>query len=486
MIMIKDIKRINDVVWEIPKSFKKGMRVPARIIATKQLLNGMDDAVFEQITNVATLPGIQKYSYAMPDAHSGYGFSVGGVAAMDPKEDGVISPGGIGFDINCGMSLMRTNLTLRDLEPHKREILDKLFERVPSGVGRKGFVKLSHEEFKKLAKEGSKWCIKNGYGWEEDLEFTEERGCMEGADTSKISDKSIQRGLNQVGTLGSGNHYLEVQVVKEENIFDKEIAERLGFFPNQIVIMWHCGSRGFGHQVATDYLQKFLSVMESKYGIEILDRELACAPFNSPEGQDYFKAMQCAVNMSFANRQVIGHRIREVFSDVLKKDARDLGMNLVYSVAHNIAKLEKYSIDGKEKELLVHRKGATRAFGPNSKDIPSAHRDMGQVVIIGGSMETGSYVLLGTNKAVNETFGSTAHGSGRTMSRTKARRLFRGDTLQRDMAAKGILVKTTSMAGLAEEAGKAYKEIDDVVKTAELAGISKPVVRLVPILNVKG
>ena len=479
------VKKISDYIWEIPTSYKRGMKVPARFYASEKLMKEMDEQVFEQVTNVATLPGILKYAYCMPDGHSGYGFPIGGVAAFD-CENGVISPGGIGFDINCGMRLVVTNLTFKDVKPYLKQLVDKLFQKVPAGVGSKGFVKLTAAEFKKAVEEGAEWGINKGYGWPEDLERIEENGRMKQADSTKISDRAISRGLEQIGTLGSGNHYLEIQRVEEKNIYDVQAAKKLGIFPDQIVIMFHCGSRGFGHQVATDYLQVFLKVMESKYGIKILDRELACAPFNSKEGQDYFSAMQCGINMSFANRQVILHRIREVFSETFKKDAEHLGLKMVYDVAHNTAKKEKYIIDGKQKEVLVHRKGATRAFGPGREEIPKIYREIGQPVIIGGSMETGSYLLLGTKKAEDETFASTAHGSGRTMSRTKARNLWRGDKLQREMEQKGIYVRTTSFAGLAEEAGKAYKDIDEVIDATHKAGISKKVVRFLPIGNVKG
>jgi tRNA-splicing ligase RtcB len=309
---------------------------------------------------------------------------------------------------------------------------------------------------------------------------------MKGADSTKVSDKAIKRGFNQLGTLGSGNHYLEIQRVKEKNFFDKEIAKKLGFFDDQIVIMFHCGSRGFGHQIGTDYLQEFLKVMEPKYKINISDKELACAPFKSKEGQDYFGAMKCAVNMAFANRQVILHRIREVFSKTFGNDAENLGLNMTYDVAHNIAKLEKYKVDGKVKELLVHRKGATRSFGPGIEGIPKEHKEIGQVVIIGGSMETGSYILTGTDKAMEKTFGSTAHGAGRLMSRTKAKQMFDGSKLQKDLEEKGIYVKGASMKGLAEEAGEAYKDIHSICETLELAGISKRIVSLEPIGNIKG
>jgi tRNA-splicing ligase RtcB len=461
------------------------MRVPARIYGTERLIAEMDAAVYDQITNVATLPGIVKYALCMPDGHFGYGFPIGGVAAMD-AENGVISPGGIGFDINCGMRLVTTNLTYDEVKPHLKTLVNKLFKRVPAGVGGKGLLKLSRNEFREVVEQGARWCINNGYGWEEDLELTEESGCIEGANSSKISEKSIDRGLNQIGTLGSGNHYLAIQVARRDSILDTELARLFGItIPDQVVVMFHCGSRGFGHQVATDYLRVFLNVMESKYGIKIPDRELACAPFSSPEGQDYFAAMKCGINMSFANRQVILHRIREVFSAVFDRSAKDLGMHMVYDVAHNTAKLERHIINGHSKSLLVHRKGATRAFGPKMEGLPERYQEVGQPVIIGGSMETGSYLLAGIPGG-EQSFYSTAHGSGRTMSRTKARKLWRGKELQRDMEERGIYVRTASWRGLAEEAGGAYKNIDDVIEATELAGISKRVVRFTPIGNVKG
>ncbi len=481
----KELRKITDTVWEIPVRYKEGMRVPARIYATEKLVREMDEGVYDQITNVATLPGILKYAYCMPDGHWGYGFPIGGVAAMDAAT-GVISPGGIGFDVNCGMRLVLTNLTYDEVQPHLRRVVDRLYERVPAGVGSTGFVKVTQDTFREVAEQGARWCIRHGYGWQEDLQRTEEEGCIAGADAAKISRKAVERGHDQLGTLGSGNHYLEVQVAKPAHILDPELARVYGVtIPNQVVVMFHCGSRGFGHQVATDYLQLFLKVMESKYGIHILDRELACAPFRSPEGQDYFAAMKCAINMAFANRQVILHRIREVFSEVFHKDPADLGMHQVYDVAHNTAKLEKHLVDGVPTEVLVHRKGATRAFGPGMEGLPEIYRASGQPVIIGGSMETGSYLLAGVAGG-EQTFFSTAHGSGRTMSRHAAKRQFQGQKLQQDMEARGIYVRSASYAGLAEEAGPAYKNIDEVILATELAGISKRVVRLVPIGNVKG
>ncbi|MGA2110195.1 MAG: RtcB family protein [Syntrophorhabdales bacterium] len=479
------LERVSEAVWELPVSFKPGMRVPARIYGTEKLIGEMDDAVYDQVTNVATLPGIVKYALCMPDGHFGYGFPIGGVAAMDVEEGGVISPGGIGFDINCGMRLVRTNLTYDEVRPRIRELIDKLFAAVPAGVGSTGFLKLSRQEFRRVVEEGSRWCVERGYGWNEDLELTEDNGCTPGADASTVSERAVDRGFSQIGTLGSGNHYLEIQVVREANIFDRDLAEAFGLTEGQIVVMYHCGSRGFGHQVATDYLRLFLSVMESKYGIRILDRELACAPYDSPEGRDYFAAMKCALNMSFANRQMILHRIREVFSDVFGQPAERLAIHMVYDIAHNTAKLERHLVDGKERSLLVHRKGATRAFAPGMAGLPERYKKIGQPVIIGGSMETGSYLLVGTAGG-RETFFSTPHGSGRTMSRTKARKQWHGKELQRQMEERGIYVRTASWSGLAEEAGGAYKNIDEVTAASDLAGISRRVVRLVPIGNVKG
>ena len=481
----KQIERLSNTLWEIPTGYKNGMTVPSRIYATENLLLAMDDGVFDQVTNVATLPGILGHAFCMPDGHWGYGFPIGGMAAMDP-ETGVISPGGIGFDVNCGMRLMRTDLTFDEVKPRLRKLVDMLFERVPAGVGSTGFVKISKDEFRDAVEKGSRWCLAQGYADPDDLETTEEKGCVAGADASKVSMKAIDRGYKQIGTLGSGNHYLEIQVVRDENIFDRELAERFGIAsPDSIVVMLHCGSRGFGHQMATDYLHLFLDAMKRKYYIRTPERELACAPFRSREGQDYFAAMKCAINMSYINRQVIMHRVREVFSDVFGKSPADLGMRQVYDIAHNTARLEKHDIEGTEREVLVHRKGATRAFGPGHHALPERFRDTGQPVIIGGSMETGSYLLAGVPSG-DQAFYTTAHGSGRTMSRRKAKKLYRGKTLQSDLDKRGIYIRTASFAGLAEEAGAAYKNIDDVVETTELAGLSKRVVRFVPIGNIKG
>jgi tRNA-splicing ligase RtcB len=479
------VQKVSDYVWELPVGYKDGMLVPARIYATEKLLREMDDGVFEQVSNVASLPGIVRHALCMPDGHWGYGFPIGGVAAMDP-DTGVISPGGIGFDINCGMRLVRTNLTRDEVMPHLEKLVERLFYRVPTGVGCTGFVRCSRDEFRQVLEQGSHWCLRNGYAWPQDLELTEEGGCFPGADAGKVSLKAIERGFDQLGTLGSGNHYCEIQVARPENIFDARLAASFGFtIPNQVAIMFHCGSRGFGHQVATDYLQQFLAVMGAKYHLRVRDRELACAPFHSPEGRDYFAAMKCAVNMGFANRQMILHRIREVFADIFHRSPEELGMDMVYDVAHNTAKLEEHEVSGKTRQLLVHRKGATRAFGPGMTGLPDCYRQTGQPVIIGGSMETGSYLLCGMAGG-GDTFFSTAHGSGRTMSRHQAKKLVKGEKLQRDMAARGIFVRTASWGGLAEEAGLAYKNIDEVVEATERAGLSKRVVKLVPLGNIKG
>ena len=475
------VNRISDYIWEIPASEKPGMLVPARIYAGEGILTAMDRGVFDQVTNVACLPGIHRYALCMPDGHWGYGFPIGGVAAFDPHE-GVISPGGVGYDINCGMRLIRTDLTLAEVQPKLDRLMTELFRRVPAGVGSRGFVNLNRRDFRDVMRQGAGWCVAKGYGWAEDLERIEERGCLEGADPAHVTDHAIERGINQLGTLGSGNHYLEVQVLSDQGLFDRVTASAMGLTGgNQIVVMVHCGSRGFGHQVAADYLKVFEKAMR-RYGIAVHDQQLACAPFRSPEGQDYFAAMNCAANTAFANRQVITHQIREAFEAVFGESAHRLGMQVIYDVAHNIAKVERYP-DG---EWLVHRKGATRAFGPGSPELPAAYRAIGQPVICGGSMETGSYLLVGTERAARDTFSSTMHGSGRTMSRAQAKRAARGDQLLRDMQQRGILVKAVSMSGLAEEAGFAYKNISDVVETVDRAGITKKVAELAPIGNIKG
>jgi tRNA-splicing ligase RtcB len=479
------LEKIGSGIWEIPISAKPGMRVPARIISSDNLIQSLDQGVINQITNVATLPGIIKHALCMPDGHWGYGFPIGGVAAFDP-DDGIISPGGIGFDINCGIRLLRTNITLDEAAPKMKELMDTLFKTVPCGVGSKGMISLGEKEFKKVMVDGVGWCLENGYGNPGDQDRIEESGHIMGADPDNVSAKALKRGLKQLGTLGSGNHFLEIQVVKQENIYDTETAGVLGLDrPNQITVMLHCGSRGFGHQIGTDYLQIFGKAMK-KYGISTDDRELACAPFTSPEGQEYFSAMKCAANSAFANRQVITHRIREAFAKVFGKSDNELGMNIVYDVAHNIAKLENHEIDGQKRKVLVHRKGATRAFGPGQKELPDKYRHIGQPVIVGGSMETGSFLLVGTAEAMRKTFGSTLHGAGRTLSRSKAKKMVRGNELLKKMQDRGIVVRAASMAGLAEEAGLAYKDITEVVEAVKSVGISRPVAQMLPIGCIKG
>jgi tRNA-splicing ligase RtcB len=479
------VRPVGDCVWEIPTSEKPGMLVPARIYASEALLGQMDKGVFEQVTNVACLPGIVRASLCMPDGHWGYGFPIGGVAAFR-ADTGVISPGGIGFDINCGMRLIKTTLSEEEVRPRLRELINALFAAVPSGVGSKGFVHLSEAQFSEVMVDGSGWCVKHGYGWPEDLEGTEGRGALPGADPSKVSARAVSRGRDQLGTLGSGNHYLEVQVIRPGGIHDPVAARALGVdAPGQVFVMLHCGSRGFGHQIGTDYLRIFDQVMRN-YGITVNDRELACAPFSSPEGQAYFGAMTAAANTAFANRQLITHRVREVMGRVFGKDPRELGVSVVYDVCHNTAKVERYPVDGELLDLVVHRKGATRAFGPGAPDLPEAYREIGQPVIIGGSMETGSALLVGTARAMAETWGSTAHGAGRTMSRAQARRQVWGETLLKEMEERGIIVRAASKSGVAEEAGFAYKDLAAVVDVLHRLDISRRVASLTPIGNIKG
>jgi tRNA-splicing ligase RtcB len=479
------VNRIGECIFEIPPGEKAGMQVPARIYASEALLAQMDAGVFEQVTNVACLPGIVRAALCMPDGHWGYGFPIGGVAAFR-ADTGVISPGGIGFDINCGMRLLRTRLTEDEVRPRLVELVEALFRAVPCGVGARGFLRVQEAELRDVMREGAGWCVRRGLGWPEDLERTEGRGCLPGADPERVSPRAVERGLAQLGTLGSGNHYLEIQVVRPGAIHDERVGRVLGIdAPGQVFVMLHCGSRGFGHQVGTDYLRTFDAAMH-RYGITVRDRELACAPFRSPEGQAYFAAMTAAANTAFANRQVITHRVREVLAEVFGKDPRELGLSVVYDVCHNTAKLEEHRVECERVQLVVHRKGATRAFGPGMPDVPDAYREIGQPVIIGGSMEAGSALLVGTPGAMAETFGSTAHGAGRTMSRHQARRRVWGTKLIRDMEARGIVVRAASKSGVAEEAGFAYKDLDAVVDVLHRVGISRRVASFTPIGNIKG
>ena len=458
------------------------MRVPVRVYGSEELVGAMDDHVFAQAANVATLPGIVDASLVMPDAHWGYGFPIGGVAAMDP-EDGVISPGGIGFDINCGMRLARTDLIWPEVEPRLPALMDALAARVPAGTGARGFLDVADGDFQELLVDGARWAVACGYGEPEDLARTESGGRYEDADPASVSERAVERGRRQVGTLGSGNHYLEVQVARREAIDDPRTARAFGLDRDeQVVVMFHCGSRGFGHQVASDYLHDFLRKMPTKFGLPVIERDLACAPLRSEEGQAYLGAMRCAANMSLANRQVILHRVREVFEELFGGSA---GIRTVYDVAHNHARFEQVATAGGPRTLLVHRKGATRALPPGHPELPPEYRETGQPVLLGGSMETGSYLLAGMASGA-ESFYSTAHGSGRTLSRTQARKRIHGRALQQRMAERGILVRAASWAGLAEEAGFAYKSVEAVAEATEVAGLSRRVAHLVPVGNVKG
>ncbi len=477
------LRQIGEALFELAPGLRPGMRVPVRVFGSAALVEAMDEKVFVQAANVAALPGIVEASLCMPDAHWGYGFPIGGVAAFD-IESGVISPGGIGFDINCGMRLVRTDLDWKEVEPRLDALLDALAARVPAGTGREGFVHLSKPELRAVLREGAAWAVRNGYGTPEDLTFSEAGGCFAGADPDCVSERACERGQHQLGTLGSGNHYLELQVLRPEGVFDAELTRAFGLAPGQLAVMFHCGSRGFGHQVATDYLHRFLQAMPSKFGLPVIDRELACAPIGSAEGREYHAAMCCAANMSFANRQVILHRVREVFEGVFGRDASSR-IRTVYDVAHNTAKFERHVVRGVERSLLVHRKGATRAFPPGHSELPEAYRATGQPVVIGGSMETGSYLLAGVATGAASFF-STAHGSGRIMSRRAARKRTSGRELLGQMEARGMRVRVASLAGLAEEAGFAYKDVDAVAEASERAGLSRRVAHLLPVGTVKG
>jgi tRNA-splicing ligase RtcB len=477
------LDKVDRFRWRIPTSYKPGMRVPGLIYVDEGHLSVLrEDQAPEQVANVAHLPGIVGASFAMPDIHWGYGFAIGGVGATR-IDDGVISPGGVGFDINCGVRLLRTDLSEEDVHPQLERLVDQLFRDIPSGVGSKGALKLERDEIKDVLEKGAGWAVEKGYGWQEDLDMTEERGCMKEARADKVSDRACKRGLPQLGTLGSGNHFLEIQVIEE--IFEKSVAEKLRLSKGQVVIMIHSGSRGLGHQVCTDYL-KVMERAVRKYNIDIPDRQLACAPLAAPEGQDYFAAMAAAANYAWANRQVMMHWTRETFGKVFRRRPEDLGMELIYDVAHNIAKIEDHVVDGKNIRVCVHRKGATRAFPPGHPDIPKAYSDIGQPVLVPGDMGTGSYLLVGTEKALRETFGSSCHGAGRLMSRTAAKKGVSGLTVQSELRDRGIIVKAASRGVLAEEAPEAYKDVNEVVRVCHEAGISLRVARMRPIGVIKG
>lgn len=476
------VTKVNDYTWDIPTGYKSGMRVPGRIFVSEKLLNNLEHETLEQTANVATLPGIQKYSMAMPDAHSGYGFPIGGVAAFD-RDNGIISPGGVGYDINCGVRIMRTDLNIEDVRPRMKELIDVLFHEIPAGVGSKSKIRASDKELDDAFLHGAKWAVESGYGVREDIEHCEENGFIKYADPEKVSEKAKKRGKPQFGTLGSGNHFLEVQYVDE--IYDPEVAKVFGLEKGQVTVMIHCGSRGAGHQICDDHL-KILERATHKYGIVLPDRQLACAPAESIEGQNYFKAMASGANYAWANRQVITHWVRETFSSFFKRDMDELGMHLIYDVAHNVAKLEEHDIDGIKKMVYVHRKGATRAFPPGHPDVPSIYRKVGQPVLIPGSMGTPSFVLHGTEKAMELTFGSACHGAGRVSSRAQAMRDFHGETVQKELAARGISVRATHTSVIAEEAPGVYKPSEDVVDVVHQLGIARKVVRLMPMGVAKG
>lgn len=476
------VTKVNDYTWDIPMSYKQGMRVPGRLFVSSKLLSNLEHETLEQTANVATLPGIQKYSMAMPDAHSGYGFPIGGVAAFD-RETGILSPGGVGYDINCGVRIIRTNLTEDEVRPMMKELIELLFNEIPSGVGSKSKIRASDTELDDAFLHGARWAVENGYGVKEDIEHCEENGFMKSADPSKVSEKARKRGKPQFGTLGSGNHFLEVQCVDE--IYDEAVAKTFGLEKGQVTVMIHCGSRGAGHQICDDYL-KILERATHKYGIVLPDRQLACAPAESTEGQNYFKAMAAGANYAWANRQVITHWVRETFSRFFGRDMDDLGMHLIYDVAHNVAKLEEHTIDGEKKMVYVHRKGATRAFPPDHRDVPSVYRKVGQPVLIPGSMGTPSFVLHGAEKAMELTFGSACHGAGRVSSRSAALKAFRGEDIQKDLAARGISVRAVQPSVIAEEAPAVYKSSEDVVDVVHQLGIARKVVRLLPMGVAKG
>ncbi len=480
----KILRKIDDYRWEIPQSYKEGMTVPGLIFTSESMLNHIwEEQVFQQVANVAFLPGIVDHSLAMPDIHWGYGFPIGGVAATRVR-DGVVSPGGVGFDINCGVRLLRTNLTGEEVRPKIKELIADLFVNIPSGLGSKGKIRVSEKELDEVLVKGSQWAIEKGYGEAKDIIVTEESGCIKGANPDKVSSKAKKRGIPQLGTLGSGNHFLEIEAVDE--IYDQEASRVMGIGNlGQVLILIHTGSRGFGHQVCSDYVA-LLGGAVKKYGINLPDRQLACAPVKSSEGQDYLAAMACAANYAWTNRQCITHWVRESFIKVLGKSQKELGLEQVYDVAHNIAKIEEYTINGKKLALCVHRKGATRAFPAEHPDIPAIYRGIGQPVLIPGDMGRCSYVALGTELAMKETFGSTCHGAGRVQSRSAAKRSLRGVDVAKALTAKGITVKTGSMGSLAEEASEAYKDINEVVDVTHKAGISRKVIKAIPMGVIKG
>lgn len=482
MVGKADLEKVRDCVYEIPSSSRHDMRVPARIYLDEESVKTIDDGTIEQVANVACLEGIQKRSIGLPDIHFGYGFSIGGVAAFS-QTNGVISPGGVGFDINCGVRLLKTNLTQDDIQPYLKDLVDELFKKIPSGLGSNGIKHLKESEIDDVLLNGAKWAVENGYGWEEDLNFLEENGCMENADPEQVSTKAKRRGIPQLGSLGSGNHFLEIQSIGD--IYDDDTAKTYGLEKDQVVILIHTGSRGCGYQICADNLRQ-MDKTAKKLKMNLPDRQLACAPVDSEEGQNYLRAMAAGANYAWTNRQMIQHWVRESFENILKQDADSLGLNVLYDVAHNIIKKEQHRVGKINKTVYVHRKGATRAFGPGRKEIPQEYRNAGQPVLIPGTMGTSSYILAGTEAAMDETFGSTAHGAGRVLSRSGAKREFTPEEISKQLADKGIVLKANSQPVIAEEAPCAYKNVDAVVKTADSTGISKLVARMKPLGVIKG
>ncbi|MGB9822870.1 RtcB family protein [Thermodesulfovibrio sp.] len=482
MPKIEGTERIDQYRIRVPKGFVQGMRTEGIIFVDEILEQELELDSVRQVANVATLPGIVGKSLAMPDIHTGYGFPIGGVAAFD-TEEGIISPGGVGYDINCGVRLLKSNLTRDEIEPRIKELVDLLYIHIPSGVGSTGKIKLNYEELKKVARKGAIWAVEQGYGEPDDLQRIESHGCLEGADPEVISKKAYERGKDQLGTLGSGNHFLEVQYVAE--IYEPEIAEAMGLFKNQVTVMIHTGSRGFGHQICDDYVREMIQAAK-KYGIELPDKELACAPFLSKEGQRYFAAMKAAANYAWANRQCLMHWTREVFLRIFKLSPKELAMSVVYDVAHNIAKEEIHMVNGKKMRVVVHRKGATRAFPKGHPELPQCYTHIGQPVIIPGDMGRVSFVLIGQDKAMQETFGSTCHGAGRLLSRTQAITKAKGRSIKQELADRGIIVKSAGKETLAEEMPEAYKDVSNVVDVVHNAGLAHKVVKLKPMGVIKG
>ena len=478
------VEKIDDYRWRIPQSYKSGMRTEGIVFATEKMLAQIrKDESLEQVANVAFLPGIVGASMAMPDIHWGYGFPIGGVAATRVS-DGVVSPGGVGFDINCGVRLLRSDMTEHDVKGRIPDLVDQFYINVPAGVGGEGKIRVDESELKQVMKKGAKWMVEHGLGWPEDLEASEEQGAMDGADPEVITKEAIKRGRPQLGTLGAGNHFLEIQVVEE--VYDERAAEAFGITgKGQVTVMIHTGSRGFGHQVCQDSLTVMQRAVQ-KYGISLPDRQLACAPVSSPEGQDYLGAMVCAGNFAWANRQAIAHWVRECFEKVMGAGAHKLGLRQVYDVAHNMAKIEEHPVDGKGTKLCVHRKGATRAFGPGHALVPKQYREVGQPVIVPGDMGRYSFLLVGTETAMKKTWGSACHGAGRVMSRHEAIKRMHGSQVQQELAARGIIVKAKGRETLSEEASYAYKDVQDVVETCEGADISRIVAKMRPLGVVKG